>query len=49
MASYMKNWWDKHDMDRDGKGCFLILMAIVGGVFLAGAGTMALLVWAATR
>lgn len=49
MASYMNNWWRKHDMDRDGKGCFLIVMGIVGGVFVAGGTIVGLIVWALVR
>lgn len=44
MASFMQNWWTKHDMDRDGKGCFLIALAIIGGIFLAGCVTAGIVV-----
>jgi hypothetical protein len=37
MASFAKNWWEKHEMDRDGKGCCLIATLILLFVFLAGA------------
>lgn len=46
MASFMQNWWRKHDMDKDGKGCCLIALGIIGGVFLAGVATAGLLLWA---
>lgn len=46
MASYMSNWWRKHDMDRDGKGCCLIVLAMIAGVFLAGCTIAGLAVWA---
>lgn len=36
MASYMRNWWRKHDMDRDGKGCFFIAIAFVAAVGAVG-------------
>lgn len=36
MASFMKNWWDKHDMDRDGKGCALGCLAVVAAVGAVG-------------
>lgn len=49
MASYMENWWRKHDMDRDGKGCALIVLGIIGGVFVAGGTIVGLLVWTVTR
>jgi hypothetical protein len=38
MASYMQNWWRKHDMDRDGKGCFFIAMVIAGALIFVGVG-----------
>lgn len=38
MASFMQNWWDKHDMDRDGKGCFFMMLGCLGIVFVAGVG-----------
>lgn len=46
MASYMSNWWRKHDMDKDGKGCCLIATAVLLGAFLAGAIMVAMLLWA---
>ena len=36
MASFMQNWWDKHDMDRDGKGCFFIALGLAGMLILFG-------------
>lgn len=38
MASYMENWWKKHDMDRDGKGCFFIAVVIGAALIAVGAG-----------
>jgi len=38
MASFTKNWWAKHDMDRDGKGCFFIVMVIAGALLFVGVG-----------
>jgi hypothetical protein len=39
MANFARNWWRKHDMDKDGKGCALIAMfgclaAVVAGAVL---------------
>lgn len=38
MASFAKNWWRKHDMDRDGKGCFFVALVIAGALLFVGAG-----------
>jgi len=46
MASFMKNWWDKHDMDRDGKGCCLIMTGILALAFLGGMTIAGLAIWA---
>ena len=40
MASFMENWWRKHDMDRDGKGCAFIFMLLMLGFFLLGCAAM---------
>lgn len=45
MASYMENWWRKHDMDKDGKGCCLIFMLFVLAVFIAGGSFACFLIW----
>lgn len=45
MASFVKNWWDKHDMDRDGKGCALGCMLVVFAVFMLGGSFGAFLIW----
>jgi hypothetical protein len=45
MASYMQNWWRKHDMDRDGKGCALIAMFGCCGVFAIGVSFGCFLIW----
>ncbi|QKY78618.1 membrane protein [Streptomyces phage Dryad] len=34
----MQNWWRKHDMDRDGKGCFFIVLVLAGVLVFVGAG-----------
>jgi len=38
MASFAENWWRKHEMDRDGKGCFFIVLVIAGALIFVGAG-----------
>lgn len=45
MASYMSNWWRKHDMDKDGKGCGLIAIFGCMGVLVLGGSFAAFLVW----
>lgn len=45
MASYMQNWWRKHDMDKDGKGCALGCMFVVLAIFVIGGSFGAFLVW----
>jgi hypothetical protein len=32
-------------MDRDGKGCCLMVLAVLGGVFVAGCGIAGIIVW----
>jgi hypothetical protein len=49
MASFAKNWWEKHDMDRDGKGCFAIVIGILGCAFIAGGAFFGLIVWGITK
>lgn len=46
MTSFAKNWWDKHDMDRDGKGCCLIATLVLCGVFVAGVVSVGAVLWA---
>jgi hypothetical protein len=46
MASFAKNWWEKHDMDRDGKGCCLIMTLVLALVFIGGIVGGGLLIWA---
>jgi hypothetical protein len=43
MASFMQNWWRKHDMDADGKGCFFIFGLVLLGCFLLGCAFMGFL------
>jgi len=38
VTSFAKNWWRKHDMDRDGKGCFAVLLVIGGAILFVGVG-----------
>jgi hypothetical protein len=38
MASFAKNWWAKHDMDRDGKGCAFIVLVLGGAILFVGVG-----------
>lgn len=38
MTSFAKNWWAKHDMDRDGKGCFAVLLVLGGAILFVGVG-----------
>lgn len=45
MASFAENWWRKHDMDRDGKGCALGCMAVVLVIFVLGISFGCFLVW----
>lgn len=45
MASFAKNWWEKHDMDRDGKGCALGCMLVAAILFAAGVSFGGFLFW----
>lgn len=45
MANFARNWWDKHEMDKDGKGCCLIFMVLMLAVFILGGSFAAFLIW----
>lgn len=38
MTSYAKNWWRKHDMDKDGKGCFFGCLVVAAAILAVGVG-----------
>lgn len=45
MASFVKNWWEKHDMDKDAKGCGLIAIFGCLGVTVLGGSFVCFLLW----
>lgn len=45
MASYIENWWKKHDMDKDGKGCALGCLLVFVVVFVGGVSFGCFLFW----
>lgn len=47
MASFIQNWWDKHEMDKDGKGCALGCMLVAVLLMVAGGSLVAFAFWAA--